>query len=174
MDERLAHDLDHFTELLRQTSDYAAATVAGLAERPAAVAPARAARRPLSEAGQGFAAALADFQARWAPGFSGSAGPRYLGFVSGGATPASLAGDWLTGTSDQNPTSGLDSSAPHLEREAVGWLRELFGLSEAHQGAFVSGTTLSNTVGLAIGREWVGEPGLSDVERAFAAVRRAV
>lgn len=171
MDERLAHDLDHFAELLRQTFDYAAATVAGLGERPAAVAPAPLVRRPLSEQGQGFASALADFRARWAPGFSGSAGPRYLGFVTGGATPASLAGDWLTGTFDQNPTSGLDSSAPDLEREAVGWLRELFGLSEAHHGAFVSGATLSNTVGLAIGREWVGEQkGISISEEGLAAL----
>lgn len=171
MDERLAHDLDQFTELLRQTFDYAAATVAGLSERPAAVAPAPVERRPLSAQGQGFASALADFRARWAPGFSGSAGPRYLGFVTGGATPASLAGDWLTGTFDQNPTSGLDSSAPDLEREAVGWLRELFGLSAAHQGAFVSGATLSNTVGLAIGREWAGEQrGIRVSEQGLAAL----
>lgn len=171
MDERLAHDLDHFTELLRQTFDYAAATVAGLGERPAAVAPVPVERRPLSAQGQGFESALADFRARWAPGFSGSAGPRYLGFVTGGATPASLAGDWLTGTFDQNPTSGLDSSAPDLEREAVGWLRELFGLSEAHQGAFVSGATLSNTVGLAIGREWAGEQrGIRVSEQGLAAL----
>jgi len=171
MNKRLAYDLDHFPDLLRQTFDYAAETVAGLGERPAAVAPAQLTRRPLSEDGQGFPSALADFRARWAPGFSGSPGPRYLGFVTGGATPASLAGDWLTGTFDQNPTSGLDSSAPDLEREAVGWLRELFGLSEAHQGVFVSGATLSNTVGLAIGREWVGEKrGISVSEEGLAAL----
>ena len=92
-----------------------------------------------------------------APGFSGSAGPRYLGFVTGGATPASLAGDWLTGVYDQNGSGAAGSWATALERETVSWLRELFGLGEAHSGAFVTGATASNTIGLAIAREWLGE-----------------
>jgi len=71
----------------------------------------------LQKLGHGFGSALADFKVRWASGFSGSADLRYLGFVTGGATPASLAGDWLTRVFDQNPTSGLDSTAPDLERE---------------------------------------------------------
>src|SRR5690606_34857282 len=49
------------------------------------------------------------------------------------------------------------SWAAALERETVGWLRELFGLGEEHHGAFVSGATMSNTVGLAVAREWLGE-----------------
>lgn len=53
--------------------------------------------------------------------------------------------------------NGADYWATALERETVGRLRELFGLSEAHSGAFVTGATASNTVGLAIAREWLGE-----------------
>ncbi|WP_010692575.1 pyridoxal phosphate-dependent decarboxylase family protein [Saccharopolyspora spinosa] len=68
-----------------------------------------------------------------------------------------MAGDWLTSAFDQNAVTGSDSSALDLEREAVGWLRELFGLSTAHAGAFVTGATMSNFVGLAIAREWAGE-----------------
>lgn len=113
--------------------------------------------RPLPSKGAGAEGALARFAERWSPGFSGSAGPRYLGFVTGGATPASLAGDWLTSAYDQNVSGSGGSSAAALERETLGWLRELFGLSEAHSGAFVSGATASNTVGLAIAREWLGE-----------------
>lgn len=173
MNPLLAYDRDHFDALLEGTYRYAAATLAGIDERPAAVAPAVAGSRALSETGLGLAAALEEFQSRWAPGFSGSAGPRYLGFVTGGATPASLAGDWLTGTFDQNPISGLDSSAPELEREAIVWLRELFGLGEAQQGCFVSGATLSNLVGLAIAREWLGEQkGISIAELGVGALGR--
>ncbi|WP_262403200.1 pyridoxal phosphate-dependent decarboxylase family protein [Actinomadura sp. CNU-125] len=89
--------------------------------------------------------------------FSASAGPRYLGFVTGGTTPAALAGDWMTGVWDQNSVGSLDGAGQSLERETVGWLREMFGLPDEHRGAFVSGATASNMVGLAVAREWLGE-----------------
>lgn len=157
MHPTLADDLGKLPELLETTRRYAAGLLTGLDARPAAVPPPDASVRPLPGAGSGLAGALAEFAERWEPGFSGSAGPRYLGFVTGGATPAALAGDWLTSVLDQNPTSGLDSAAPDLERETVAWLRELFGLGEAHTGTFVTGATMSSTVGLALAREWLGE-----------------
>ncbi|TDD58790.1 pyridoxal phosphate-dependent decarboxylase family protein, partial [Actinomadura rubrisoli] len=125
--------------------------------------------RPLPE-GAGLEGALAEFSERWEPGFAGSAGPRYLGFVTGGATPASIAGDWLTSVLDQNPATLQDSSAPALERETIGWLAELLDVP-SHTGAFVSGATMSNTVGLAIAREWLGERlGVSVADDGVAAL----
>ncbi|MBN3773718.1 pyridoxal-dependent decarboxylase [Burkholderia sp. Se-20378] len=157
MDAKLSHDLVGIEAVLQRTLDHALDVLDRIDERPAALAPPAAVPQPLPARGPGFDAALDDFLARWAPGFSGSAGARYLGFVTGGATPAALAGDWLTSVYDQNPTAGIDSSAPDLERETVARLRELFGLSDAQQGVLVSGATMSNLVGLAIGREWLGE-----------------
>ncbi|MGW0899637.1 pyridoxal phosphate-dependent decarboxylase family protein, partial [Streptomyces goshikiensis] len=125
----------------------------------------------LPEDGSGADAALAAFRDRWEPRLSASAGPRYLGFVTGGATPAALAGDWLTAAHDQNSNSALDGAGQDLERETVGWLRELFGISDAHTGTFVSGATMSNTTGLAIAREWLGERlGVSPSEEGAAAL----
>ncbi|MFG2006126.1 pyridoxal phosphate-dependent decarboxylase family protein [Spirillospora sp. NPDC048911] len=157
MDARLAEDMARMPELLENVRARAAALLSGLNDRPAAVPPAPAKPLPLPPAGIGLDDALADFAERWEPGFSGSAGPRYLGFVTGGATPASVAGDWLTSVLDQNAAPGLDSSAPDLERETIAWLRELFGIGDEHTGSFVSGATMSNTVGLALAREWLGE-----------------
>jgi len=157
MHPRLAADLENIGTLLEQTRQHAVAALATLERRAAALAPRAFTAVALPENGIGLAGALQEFTARWAPGFSGSAGPRYLGFVTGGATPASIAGDWLTSIYDQNPTAGIDSSAPDLERETVLRLREMFGLSDAHRGVLVSGATMSNMVGLAIGREWLGE-----------------
>ncbi|RKP46038.1 pyridoxal phosphate-dependent decarboxylase family protein [Trinickia fusca] len=157
MDAKLSHDLVGIEGVLTRTLDHALDVLDRIDERPAALAPTPVTPQPLPEHGLGFDSAFDDFQKRWAPGFSGSAGARYLGFVTGGATPASIAGDWLTSVYDQNPTAGIDSAAPDLERETIARLRELFGLSNAQQGVFVSGATMSNLVGLAIGREWLGE-----------------
>ncbi|MFD8980977.1 pyridoxal phosphate-dependent decarboxylase family protein [Streptomyces sp. NPDC059564] len=174
MDRTLAADLACLPDLLDATRRAAAEALVTLDERPVVPAPADAgppAPEPLPEHGDGTEAALDAFRTRWAPRFSASAGPRYLGFVTGGATPAALAGDWLTSAHDQNSNSAFDGAGQHLERETTGWLRTLFGLSDAHTGTFVSGATLSNTVGLAIAREWLGERlGVSPAEDGVAAL----
>ncbi|MEO7324449.1 MAG: pyridoxal-dependent decarboxylase [Dokdonella sp.] len=171
MHPHLANDLANLPELLKAVQERAIRVLDTLDERAAARAPTSAVPASLPESGEGLNAALAQFEQSWAPGFSGSTGPRYLGFVTGGATPASLAGDWLTSTFDQNPTAGIDSSAPDLERETLTWLRDLFGIDSAHEGSFVSGATMSNFVGLAIAREWLGERrGISVADAGVAAL----
>jgi glutamate/tyrosine decarboxylase-like PLP-dependent enzyme len=135
---------------------YVTDVLAGVESRPV-VSSARRDPAEVAEHGIGLRAALEEFARRWEPGFSGSAGSRYLGFVVGGTTPAALAGDWLTSAFDQNAHAERDSSASALERETVGWLRQLFGLRPDYAGAFVSGATMSNLVGLAVAREWLGE-----------------
>ncbi|MFJ9705110.1 pyridoxal phosphate-dependent decarboxylase family protein [Streptomyces sp. NPDC101234] len=169
MDPVLAEDLARLPGLLQSARDLAAGEVAGPAGRPVVALGPAPARASLPERGEGGAGALARFTERWAPGMSASAGPRYLGFVTGGVTPASLTGDWLTSAYDQNLSGAVGSWGAALEQETVAWLAELFGLGEAHSGAFVTGATTSNTVGLAIAREWLGERLGVDVSRAGAA-----
>jgi glutamate/tyrosine decarboxylase-like PLP-dependent enzyme len=171
MHPTLASDLANIDTLLEQTRRHALDALEILPTRAAALAPPPFVLQQLAEEGIGFQGALQEFTERWAPGFSGSAGPRYLGFVTGGATPASIAGDWLTSVYDQNPTASIDSAAPNLETETVRRLAQLFGLSEAHRGVLVSGATMSNLVGLAIGREWLGEQkGISVSDLGVAAL----
>lgn len=120
--------------------------------------------------GIGVDAALAHFATRYAPSLSASPGPRYFGFVTGGSTPAALAGDWLAAAYDQNVSHEQGSVAAAIERETARTLARWFGLDPAHDGVFVSGATTSNLVALATARQWayarlghdVAEAGLRD------------
>lgn len=157
MDKQLKSDLDNEERVLDTAVLAAKAFLAGLDDRKAAVYPAAQERERLPDAGLGAEAALAHFLAKYGETLSGSPGPRYFGFVTGGTTPAALAGDWLASAVDQNVTADYDSSAPQVEMEAIGMLRDLFGLPEDFSGSFVSGATISNFAGLAQARQWVAQ-----------------
>jgi glutamate/tyrosine decarboxylase-like PLP-dependent enzyme len=111
----------------------------------------------MPEKGIGAISTLSLFEREFAPLISNTAGPRYFGFVTGGSTPAAVAGDWLVSTYDQNAFGSNDSIAPQLERQTIHFFKQLFGLEEAYFGSFVTGATVSNMVGLSLGRQWVGE-----------------
>jgi glutamate/tyrosine decarboxylase-like PLP-dependent enzyme len=111
----------------------------------------------LPEKGIGAKASIDFFDKHFATKMNASAGPRYFGFVTGGSTPASVAGDWLVSAFDQNACGSNDSIAPQIEKQTIHFMKQLFGLDEEYFGSFTSGATLSNFVGLALGRQWVGE-----------------
>jgi glutamate/tyrosine decarboxylase-like PLP-dependent enzyme len=110
----------------------------------------------IPEEGIGAHQTLELFKERYAAWMSGGAGPRYYGFVTGGVTPAALAGDWLVSVYDQNSLGSDESIAPLIELDTLSLLRQLFSLPEAYTGSFVTGATMSNFVGLALARQWVG------------------
>lgn len=155
--------LEHLLELIKND---ALAFHSTLDKRPAAASIPDAqlpSLQDLPDKSQGAEAALSYFRTHYADNMSGSAGSRYFGFVTGGVTPASLLGDWLTSLFDNNAVGVDDSVAFHIELEAITMLRSLFGLSNAHTGSFVSGATMSNFVGLAIARQWVGNESGVDI-----------
>ena len=110
----------------------------------------------IPDEGIGAHKTLRFFKERYALWISGSAGPRYYGFVTGGVTPAALAGDWLVSVYDQNSLGSDESIAPQVELDTISLLRQLFGLPDDYTGSFVTGATMSNFVGLALGRQWIG------------------
>lgn len=90
------------------------------------------------------------------PGIMATAGPRFFGFVIGGAVPAALAADWLTAVWDQN--AGLYAASPSasvVEEIAASWLVELFGLPAGVSTAFVTGTQMAHFTALAAARHHV-------------------
>jgi glutamate/tyrosine decarboxylase-like PLP-dependent enzyme len=90
------------------------------------------------------------------PGIVASSGPRYFGFVVGGALPASAAADWLTTAWAQNGAlHALSPAAAAAEEVAGHWMLELLGLPRDASFGLPTGAGLGNTVGLAAGRHAV-------------------
>ena len=90
------------------------------------------------------------------PGLMATAGPRFFGFVIGGALPEAVAAEWLASTWDQN--AGLYVAAPSAtvaEEVAGRWLLELLGLPEHCSFGFVTGGQMANFTGLAAARHHV-------------------
>jgi len=99
-------------------------------------------------------------------GLTGTAGPRYFGFVIGGALPAATAAEILTAGWDQAAYNEvLSPAAGAAERAAGGWAKDLLGLPATASVGFVTGAQAANTVGLAVGRHRVLREAGWDVER---------
>src|SRR5215472_3931660 len=150
-------DHEHMGEILEATESVALQFLESLSTRPAGCALQGLPHDVLPDEGVGAIEALEMFRSKYEAQLSGSPGPRYLGFVTGGSTPAALAGDWLTSAYDQNVGSDGDSIATTVERETVSMLRTLFTLPEHFDGVFVSGATQANLVALATARQWAAK-----------------
>ena len=150
----LQYDHERLNDILEAARVAASRFLESLATRPAGRTPQPLPHDNLPEEGLGAQGALSAFLRKYEALLSASPGPRYLGFVTGGSTPAALAGDWLVSAYDQNVGSDGDSIATTVERETLGLLRALFELPDTFDGAFVTGATQANFVALAIARQW--------------------
>ncbi|HSB94109.1 MAG TPA: pyridoxal-dependent decarboxylase [Flavitalea sp.] len=121
----------------------------------------------LPESGLGDDAALDLFCKQLEPLMVASSGPRYWGFVTGGSTPAAIAGDWLAAIYDQNPqgTTGSGDRSAIIELETIRLLLRLFELPDDFSGGFVTGATMSNFTCMAVARQWLGRQLNQDIAR---------
>ena len=148
-------------ELLEMSAERAIAYLEGLQERPvapsaAAVAGLSALDEPLPERPTPDEDVVRQLDDLCSPATMAMAGPRFFGFVIGGALPVTLAANWLAGAWDQN--SALYNVTPataKLEQVALGWLVDLFGLPPGTGGGFVTGATVANFTALAAARHGV-------------------
>ncbi len=87
------------------------------------------------------------------PGAVASAGPRYFGFVIGGAVPAALGASVLANAWDQN--TGMFICTPvgaRIEAIAARWLLDLLRLDAQCEVGFVTGATVANFTALCAAR----------------------
>ncbi len=111
---------------------------------------------PLAEEGSDPSAVIERLATAVEPALMTSVGPRYFGFVTGGALDAATCADVLTTAWDQlafNPTS---SPAAAAVEEVVGdWLKQALGLPADASFGLVTGGQGANTVALAAARHRV-------------------
>jgi glutamate/tyrosine decarboxylase-like PLP-dependent enzyme len=148
-------------ELLRRTAELAADFLDTLDERP--VFP----RTPVEELGGALGGPLPDaptdplevveLMAREVDsGVVATAGPRYFGYVTGGALPAALAADWLTSVWDQCAGFSVLGPSASVVEEIVGeWLKDLFGLPNNASFAITTGCQMAHVTALAAARHEV-------------------
>ena len=87
------------------------------------------------------------------PGLVTTTGPRYFGFVTGGALPATIAAEWLTTAWDQSAgLYVLSPAAAVIEEIAGAWLLDLLGLPASASVGFVTGCHMANFTALAAAR----------------------
>ena len=144
--------------LLQDAAARASRYLAGLADRgvaptPQAVQALAGFEQPLPRTPQPAEAVLAQLDALGSPATMAMAGPRFFGFVIGGALPVALAANWLATAWDQNAALyGSSPATASIEQTALRWLLDLLGLPADAAGAFVTGATQANLCGLAAAR----------------------
>ncbi|PKF74708.1 pyridoxal phosphate-dependent decarboxylase family protein [Chryseobacterium sp. PMSZPI] len=168
MKEHLKHDLEQINHLLDIIKKQGVEYLKLIGARPTSVnhIPLWETQN-LPESGYGTEETLKIFNQRFEPIMVGSSGPRYLGFVTGGTTPASVAGDWLTSIYDQNTQStiGQGDISANIELETIHLILELLGLPDSFLGGFVTGATMSNFTCLGVARQWVGKEQGKDIAK---------
>ncbi|MFJ1539903.1 pyridoxal phosphate-dependent decarboxylase family protein [Micromonospora chalcea] len=163
--------MDELRHLFRRAADHAADYRRSLPDRPVGVPVDQAALTeafagPLPDAPTPPEQVLADLVAAAEPGLVASAGPRYFGFVVGGASPAATAADMLAVGWDQIAFNAVTSPAAVAAETAAGtWLKELLGIPATASVGFVTGAQAANTAGLAAARHQVLADAGWDVQR---------
>ncbi|MGH2655232.1 MAG: pyridoxal phosphate-dependent decarboxylase family protein [Actinomycetota bacterium] len=148
-------------ELLRRTAKHVADYREGASDLPVApsldLARLRAALGgQLREEGTDAHAVIDELAAAVEPALMNTTGPRYFGYVIGGALDAASCADMLATGWDQVAFNATTSPAAAVVEEVAGdWLKEAFGLPAHASFGLVTGGQAANTVGLAAARHRV-------------------
>ena len=111
---------------------------------------------PLPEGGADPVTVLTALARDADPGIVASAGPRYFGFVTGGAVPVTVAADWLSSAWDQNGALFVMSPAVGVIEDIVArWILETLDLPRHAGVGYVTGAHMANFTCLAAARHEV-------------------
>jgi glutamate/tyrosine decarboxylase-like PLP-dependent enzyme len=100
---------------------------------------------------------------------TGNIHPRFFGWVHGSGTASGMLAEMLAAAMNSN-VGGRNHGAVYVERQVVGWFRELFGFPAEASGVLTVGTSAANLIAVLVARTralggTVREDGLFGVER---------
>jgi aromatic-L-amino-acid decarboxylase len=147
---RMGHRLvDEVAELLRTMRDRPLTR----GESPAEIRAALDAGRPLPHGGTDAGEVLAEATRLLLDHSLFNGHPRFFGYITSGAAPLGVLGDFLAAA--VNPNVGawaLSPMASEVEAQAVRWIAELVGFPPGGSGVLTSGGNVANLLGFWAGR----------------------
>ena len=109
-----------------------------------------------------LAEAHASFMRDVLPYAGGNLHPGFMGWVQGSGTPVGMLAEMLAGGLNAN-LGGRDHMPIEVEREVIGWMRQLLGFPAGASGLLVTGASAANFIGVLVARQRVlGAQGRSE------------
>jgi len=108
-------------------------------------------RQPLPAKPASLASIHRSFMRDILPYAVGNVHPGFMGWVHGGGTPVGMVAEMLAAGLNAN-LGGRDQVPIEVERQVVGWVRELFHFPETASGLFVTGTSMANLIAVLVAR----------------------
>lgn len=111
----------------------------------------KALSRGLPRKGAPLEAVYREFRKNILPYPLGNIHPRHWGWVNGTGTAEGVVAEMLAAAMNSNVT-GHDQAPVWVERQVIGWFRQLFNLPKGAGGLLVSGGSMANLTGLLAAR----------------------
>ncbi len=108
-------------------------------------------REPVPREGRALPDLLADFARTILPYGTGNTHPRFFGWVHGSGNVAGAMGEMLAAFLNCN-VGGRDHVAVYVERQVIGWCKEIFAFPASGSGLLTSGTSLGTLIALTVAR----------------------
>ncbi|MDX8408916.1 MAG: pyridoxal-dependent decarboxylase, partial [Mariprofundales bacterium] len=90
----------------------------------------------------------------------GNTHPGFMGWVHGGGTPVGMVAEMLAAGINAN-LGGRNQIPLEVERQVIGWMRQLFSLPESTSGVLVAGTSAASLIALTTARNRAQEQRIS-------------
>jgi len=170
-------DWDGFRRLAHEALDHAIDSMARVRERPVwRKPPKRDDGSALPLAPTPLADVCAAVERDILPFGVGNTHPRFFGWVHGSGTAEGLVAAMYTAAMNAN-VGGREHAAVHVEREVLGWFKQIVGFPNESSGILLSGTSMATVIALAVARHGHDNPASLKIytsDQAHISVAKAV